>query len=554
MHDVGLRSYLEILRRRKWILVASLLLVPALAVALALRQPPLYQTSADVLLRYQNLPSVLSGISDPNSSPFYVDPIRATSTQVQLALLPSMARRVADALHRSGVSQSEDLGSTSVQAVSDTDFLRFVTTSGRRELAPRIATEYARQYTIYRRQLDTAAVTQALRDLDKRIDELRASGEPNSRSSLRDLQTKSEQLQTLLSLTTASAQLVRRAGDAVKIQPRPAHYGLLGVGLGLVLGIGLAFLLDLFDTRLRSTREIESLLKLPLLARLSAPSPQLQRRKQLVMVAEPNSGPGEAFRMLSTNLEFATLEQSSQAIMIVSAAEEEGKSTTISNLAVALARAGRSVALVDLDLRKPSIGRFFGIDKRRPGLTDVVLGHADLHEALAPVALWNGDETGQRGQGLSRNGHGDLGERPLLPPTATLAEPPTQLTGRLEVLASGLLPPNPGEFVGLQGVRAIIFELRARAEIVLIDTAPMLQTGDPMVIGRFADAALVVVRAERARRPVVGELARVLETFPAPAVGYVLCGASLEGYPSYGYYTYEDKTRGDKAAARELAR
>jgi polysaccharide biosynthesis transport protein len=549
LHDVGLRTYLEILRRRKWIVLASIVVVPALAVLLALRQPPLYQTSADVLLRYQNLPATLSGLSDPNSVGYYVDPQRTTSTQVQLALLPSMARRVAQALP--GVSASEALGSTSVQAVPDTDFLRFVVTNGNPELAPRLATEYARQYTLYRREIDTSSITQALHDLKQRITELQSSGAASSRLSLRQLQEKADQLQTLLTLTTADAQLVRPATGAGQIQPRPVHYGVFGFGLGIVLGIGLAFLLDLFDTRLRSTTAIESLLKLPLLARLPVPSPQLQRTRKLMMLTEPNSAPGEAFRILSTNLEFATLEQSAQAIMIVSAAEEEGKSTTIGNLAVALARAGRRVALVDLDLRRPTLARFFGIDQDRPGLTDVVLGHALLTDALTQVPVGNGDELAQLQNGQNGNGHIELGERPLLPPP--LSDRLGDLTGRLEVLTSGLLPPNPGEFVGLHGVKTIISELRRRAEVILIDTAPMLQTGDAMMIGRFADASLVVVRSERARRPMVAELARVLGGCPAPAVGYVLCGASLEGYASYGYYEYGARTRGRKPA-RELVR
>jgi len=526
MHAVGLKDYLQILRRRKWVVLVALLLVPAVSVVLALQQVPLYQTSADVLLRSQSLPSALSGIADPNSSTFYVDPIRATGTQIEIALLPAMAKRVVRALPERHLTTANVLGSIGVFAVPNSDFLRFQATSTDPQLAPVLATEYAKQYTLYRRKLDTDAAAQALRDLQARIASLKTSPGAASRAAALDLQSKSDQLQTYMTLTKANAVLVRLAGPAAKIRPRPVRYAIFGIGLGLVLGIGLAFLFDLLDTRLRSTEAIQALLGLPLLARLSAPGRQLRRTNKLAMLVEPNSNSGEAFRMLRANLEFVTFERQAQVVMVISAAEEEGKTTTISNLAVALARAGRRVILVDLDLRRPSIDLFFPrSDGRRAGLTDVVLGRATLDQALIPVAAADGvGMLPNYAEGLS----GDIqpnGDRP-------------RVSGDLQVLTTGLLPPDPGEFVGLRGVKSVISELRTRAEIILIDTPPLLQVGDAKVIARFVDASVVVVRAEQASRPVVSELARVLAEWPAPPVGFVLCGADALGgyyYSSYGY-------------------
>ena len=181
--------------------------------------------------------------------------------------------------------------------------------------------------------------------------------------------------------------LVRRAVGGAKIRPRPFRYGVLGLGLGLVLGIGLAFLRDAFDTRLRSSDEIGTVLGLPLLARLPEPPKQLQRDNKLVMIAEPMGGGAEAFRRLRMNLEFASIGHPQQVITITSALEQEGKSTTIANLAVALALAGKRVALVDLDLRRPALGKFFRLDGRQPGLSAVVLGHVSLEDALAHIPL-----------------------------------------------------------------------------------------------------------------------------------------------------------------------
>jgi tyrosine-protein kinase len=387
-------------------------------------------------------------------------------------------------------------------------------------------------------------VAQALRDLQVRIADLRTSRGAASRAAALDLQSKSDQLQTYTTLTKANAVLVRNAGPAAKIRPRPVRYGVFGIGLGLVLGIGLALLFELLDTRLRSTEAIHALLGLPLLARLSAPGRQLRRHNTLAMLVEPNSNSGEAFRMLRTNLEFVTFEQHAQVVMVISAAEEEGKTTTISNLAVALARAGRRVILVDLDLRRPSVDLFFPrSDGRRAGLTDVVLGRATLDQALIRVAAADGGGVlPNDAEGLS----GDLqpnGDRP-------------HLAGELRVLTTGLLPPDPGEFVGLQAVKSVISELRNRAEIILVDTPPLLQVGDAKVIARFVDASVVVVRAERATRPVVGELARVLAEWPAPPVGFVLCGADAFDsyyYSPYGYgYTAGLPVESDRAVGERV--
>lgn len=543
MHAVGFKDYLQILQRRKWVVLTALLLVPVVSVLLALRQVPLYQTSADVLLRSQSLPSALSGIADPNSSAFYVDPIRATGTQIEVALLPAMAQRVGRALPKWHLTVGAVLGSISVFSVPNSDFLRFQATNQNSTLAERLATQYARQYTIYRRQLDTAAAAQALSDLQTRIANLQTSRDAASRAAALDLQSKSDQLQTYLTLTKANAVLVRKAGPAAKIRPRPKRYAILGLGLGLVLGIGLAFLIELLDTRLRSTAAIEALLGLPLLARLAAPPRQLRRHNKLAMLVEPNSSSCEAFRMLRTNLEFVTLEQRAQAVMVISAAEEEGKSTTISNLAVALARAGRRVILVDLDLRRPSLDLFFPrSDGRRAGLSDVVLGRATLDQALILVSTADNAGTLLPEYAGGQNGDVQLnGDRSRLP-------------GSLQVLTTGHLPPDPGEFVGLQGVKSVISELRSRAEIILIDTPPLLRVGDAKVIARVVDASVVVVRSERASRPVVAELARVLVEWPAPPVGFVLCGAdAVDGYyySAYGYETAGRTSAGADRAAGE---
>jgi non-specific protein-tyrosine kinase len=271
----------------------------------------------------------------------------------------------------------------------------------------------------------------------------------------------------------------------------------------------------------RSAEEIAERLGLPLLARLPEPPREVRTGNRLVMRLNPDGSHAEAFRMLRTNLRFVNLERGARTILITSALRGEGKTTTAANLAVALARAGRSVALIDLDLRRPAVAALFGLEGQG-GFTDVALGQTYLEDALRPVPL---SETGQANGAPARNGS---------------AEP-----GYLEVLPSGPLPPDPGEFVNTSTVAEIIEAVRERVEIVIIDSPPVLTVGDAMVLSSVVDGIVAVARLSLIRRPAVGELRRVLDNCPSSKLGVVVTAAELEeGYGGYGYgYGYGYGTR-----------
>ena len=200
------------------------------------------------------------------------------------------------------------------------------------------------------------------------------------------LAARNDTLSTMEALETSNASVVQSPTGAAQVQPRPIRNAVIGILLGLVVGLTLAFLLEALDSRVRSAEEIsERLGGLPLLGRLPRPSRKLRSSNKLAMIAAPDGADAEAFRMLRTQLDLALLETGAKTIMVTSAMSEEGKSTTVANLAVALARAGKRVILVDLDVYKPSLDQFFSLDG--PGLTDVAVGHADLDQALAPVAI-----------------------------------------------------------------------------------------------------------------------------------------------------------------------
>lgn len=230
--------------------------------------------------------------------------------------------------------------------------------------------------------------------------------------------------------------------------------------------------------------------------------------------------------MLRTNLQFASLTSEGvvRTLLVTSAVAQEGKSTTAANLAVAEARAGKHVLLVDLDLRAPFIDRFFRL-MRAEGVTDVALGEASLEEALIPIDLTLGSA--------------------LEPPPAPVAST-AEGRGTLTVLVSGRRPPDPGEFIGSARLAQILEELERRFELVIIDTPPVLRVGDAMTLSTRVDGILVVTKLNLIRRQMLSELRHALAAAPAAKLGFIITGsrdaAGYGGDYGYGYgYGYGDR-------------
>jgi succinoglycan biosynthesis transport protein ExoP len=518
-----LADYLAIVRRRKWIILLPLVVAPAMAVILSARQPSLYQASAEIYVKRADIAAAVAGVTDPT---LQVDPVRFLNTQASVAADPTLAKRVVAAAGVSGMSAGALLGSSSVTPDPDADLLNVAVTNGNPEAAVRLANVYASQFTKYRTELDTARINDALQSVNARIKSLRAHGvsiDSPSYATLLDSQTR---LETVGKLLADNSYVLRPAEGAGKVSPRPRRSGIFGFLLGGILGIGLAFVAEALDKRVRSEREIADSLGLPLLGRIPRPSRHLRKTTSLAMLAEPRSLAAEPVRALRTNVEFANLERNARTVMITSSVQREGKSTTIANLAVAIVRAGRRVALVDLDLRRPFLHRFFHI-KSSPGVTDVLLGRLKLSDAIRPVPVSAARGPGSRNTRTaarlsaasnSSNGHG-------------------QLDGVLSVLPAGTIAPDPGELIGSEGLGKLLDALRDQFDLVLIDAPPLLVVGDAMTLSARVDAMFAVTRLKVVHRGMLHELARLLEACPAEKFGYVVAGAEFgESYAyAYGY-------------------
>jgi capsular exopolysaccharide synthesis family protein len=252
-------------------------------------------------------------------------------------------------------------------------------------------------------------------------------------------------------------------------------------------------------------------LGVPLLGRIPQLPKRLVTEDGIAMLRDPRAPETEVFRILATNLGFANIDRGAKTIMVTSAIRGEGKSTTLANTAVALARAGSKVALVDLDLKRPALGRLFGLRRRSvPGIADVALGSVQLNEALVRIPIIAEDE---RAAGVR----------------------PGSEEGALAVVQTGPVPPNTADFVASGRLGAVLDELAATCDLVLIDAPPILQVSDAMALTAKVDALLVVTKLSAIRRPALNELRRVMDHAPISKLGFVLTGVrAQEGY-GYGY-------------------
>jgi capsular exopolysaccharide synthesis family protein len=460
---------------RKWrIFVPFALVTPLVVFVMISSQRPMYGASADVLLNRQAF--VLSDLRDAT----FWYPNREQLTQARLARLPEVGQRVVDAAGLQARGRYGFLAQSSVAAGGGTDVMTFHVSDPDPALAARLATTYAEQYISYRTEVDTRSLNRALAVVGKELEQARAGDlDPVLYA---DLVDKQQALNTALASLSTNATLVRRATTATQIAPRPRDSVLTALGLGLVVGIGLAGLAILLDPRGRTPEEIAEGLGLPLVGLL----PREQRRSRAGKLALPRiDGPrAEAVHSIRTSLD--ALGSREGVVLVSSSVDGEGKSATAADLARAYAQAGRRVMLVDLDLARPTLARRFGVPPS-PGLVNVVQGTARLGEAVQVVPL------------------------------------DRSTTGTLGVVTAGT--PLATDTAGITAAPALgeaLESLRTAADIVLVDTPPLLERSDALVLSAHADGVLLVLQARRYRRRYGPELRRLLARSRAAPLGVVI--------------------------------
>jgi Mrp family chromosome partitioning ATPase/capsular polysaccharide biosynthesis protein len=520
-----LRPYLSVLARRWTVIVPAIVVVPLVALVLASGQQKQYSASSQVLLTYSSPGASLNGLATPYPG---TSPDRNVSTQAALARDPAVAQQ-ALILSRIRGSGSELLANSSVSSPNDSDLLEFTVEDSSPARAETLATNYARAYTSYRTRIDTQAITSALAGVNRQLADLAATGQTGT-ATYGTLGRDQQALIATAASGTSDVVLAQPAQSSVQVGPHPARSAAVGLGVGVILGLALAFLMETFDQRVAGD-EIERRLKIPRLA--SIPASRRWRREvkalidideprrrdrtgaSLALLDDPNGREAKAFRVLKSSLDLARLEHDFKSLLFTSARAFDGQAETVANLAITLAQSGQHVLLCDLSARQPAIGDLFELDGR-PGVTELIRSRTPLPDAVATIsddsllspapALNGGDANG---------GHGGS---PGMTPTH-------QIAGRLDVLPFGGPAPHSG-FLGTRAVTELIEQLnRAPYDLVLIDAPPLLSSGEAQTLSTLADAVIIAL-PDPIRLRVVESLSGTVSRLPMLALGFVSVGAS----------------------------
>jgi non-specific protein-tyrosine kinase len=425
---------------------------------------------------------------------------RAIQTEIQVIEGEAVRDRV-----QSDLGLDERPPPANAAAVGETDVISITVRDANAQNAQTYANAYADAYIDIRReqavdQLLTASaeVQQAIDDLQAQIDALPEDDTRRNAlaTQLANFNTTLDQLRVDAALRTGGAAIIRPAElPTDPLEPTPARTVTLAAIVGLLIGLGAAFLLDYLDNKVRSEDDLEKLTDRPVLAVVPVDPPPDNRP---IAISEPSHTAVESYRGLRTNLQFLGLDRAIRVVQLTSSMAGEGKTTTSTNLAVVLAQAGHRVALVDADLRRPRVHEVFGIPQT-PGFTDLLLG-------LEAKAVVN---------------HVDIDS-----------------ANRISVYTSGSVPSNPSEMLSGRRVRQLLNEMGGHYDYVIVDSAPVLPVSDSVALAGSVDGVLVVAHAGRVTDDNVVETLERLDRIGAPVLGLVLNQASdvAKGYYAYGGY------------------
>lgn len=505
--DPSLRTYIRVIRRRKWWVVGTLVVGLLASLAISLIMPKQYSTTAEVLVQST---STLGGPPQP-----------VTLQQVQTMLLLVTSAPVEQAVRR----QLGGLPDVAVAESAQTNMINITATSPRPFLAALIANAYARAFVTsqqtllsqnqeaaqLRLQAQINSITKQINQLTKRPG---AAARLNALANQQSvLQQQLAQLQVNGATSAASVLLVTPAQPPVApSSPRPVQNVLLGSVAGLLLGFGLAFLWDNLDDAVSTQEQAEQFGRAPVLTAVPVVSAWRKRENPLVIsLARPASRAAEAYRSLRTSVRFASADRDLKTILVTSSNAEEGKTSTLANLATVFGKAGYRVLMVSCDLRKPQLGKFFRIDES-VGFTSAILHDIPVTDLVQPVPdnenVW------------------------LLP--------------------SGPVPPNPAELLSSARAQRAFAQLRQAFDLVLIDSPPVLPVTDAVMLAKEADATLLIVATRQTKSGDLRRAAEKLAQVDAKVLGIVLNettkhgGSYGYGYGSYHHGYYAERPEADK--------
>lgn len=459
-----IRDYVQLLRRR-WLLIALVTLVGGgLAAALSLSTEKEYASSVSLFVSASQSPTDAGSVIAAEQL-----------TQERVASYADLANstNIASAVVRQlGLRETPQSLASRISATvpTNTVVIDLTVTDPSKAEVPRIANAVGQQVSLAVARLETPL-----------------SGRPSP-------------------IKASVAQSATLPGGPTK--PKTARNILFGLVVGLALGAGLAILLEVLDTRIKDLDTLRDRFGLAPLGLM--PFDRGAKATPLVVRDAPQSARAEAFRQLRTNLHYLDADGPPRSIVVTSSLPAEGKSTTASNLAIALAQAGERVTVIDADFRHPQLSQYLGIHGG-VGLSEVLIGDVTLAEAMQP---WDEE-------------------------------------GMLTVIASGATPPNPSELLGSRAMARVVAELSGQGTLI-IDSPPVLPFTDATVLAKVTDTTLLVVRANSTRSDKLERALQALRTVDAQLAGVVLNMVPARG-PDIDYYGYYGRGKSEELTSSRPA-
>ncbi len=508
--EQDLRSAIAVISRRRWLIGAATAVAVVVAVALSFVQPKRYTARARVLARAEVQDVFNTGIPAPGDAQRVVD--------TEIEVVRSEPTR-AEAAKELGFLPPK----VSASAVGRTDLMEVRASAGSPEEAARITNAYAQAYVRLRRaqaveRLDAAAkeLETKVADFQRQIEDLggrlastpaespAATGLRSQRDLLLQqqsaLQARYVQLQVDASLEDGGARVVSQATPpSSPSSPRPVRNASVAMALGLVFGVGLAFVRDHLDDSVKTREDLEAVIEdLPLIGSV----PRVKGWDDadgafLVSLADPHSPAADAYRSLAVALRAGGVGEKFNVVQVTSSVPGEGKSSTVANLGVALAQAGVRVVAISADLHRPRLHHFFDTDNDR-GLTTVLSGTGPIQ------GKW---DTFTRVPGVNH----------------------------LILLNAGS-PPRDGHsnLLGSPRMKELLDVLRTSTNVVLIDSPPVLGVSDAAVLARVVDATILVASVGVAGKAQVRRSVELLRSVDADLLGVVL--NNTDELETYAYY------------------
>ncbi|MGQ9757961.1 MAG: polysaccharide biosynthesis tyrosine autokinase, partial [Actinomycetota bacterium] len=546
-----LKDYIGVMINRRWIVLGTLGIIVAATLIFTFLQSPVYESRVQIL-------SEVSSASESVLGSFFTsalfDPDRYVQTQTEIIKTDIMAQAVESHLQllyeqrarerEAGeevfiperIPNARELASMiKVLPVQRTSIFNILVRSNDPVLSQDIAQAYAEEYIASRQLAAIRQISEARKEVWNRIQEVEDQIREVTEQARQykagelpaELQAEAQRgvnlwaalyekymtLRIAESLEQRGLEVIQPAQTGIRTSPRPMRNGILAFFLGLILGVGLAFLVDYLDDTLRTREDFEQHYGIPIIGEIPEILPEDLPPHHIIYRERPHHPAAEGFRTLRTNLDFLDLHGERRVILVTSAGPVEGKSTVIVNLGTALAEMGRKVILLEADLRKPVLNAYFDAPADK-GLSGVLAGSLPLEEAL--------HETATRG---------------------------------LFILPSGIKPPNPGELSASQSMQDVISRLRSQADYVLIDSPPVLAASDSIALAAICDGVIMVARYGKSNRNNARHAVELLRKVNARLLGLVIneiAPATRYGYYHYYYYQPVIKREEFSGGGRDL--